>query len=311
MMNTHSAVQREIRPRRTMLYISGDNPRHLEKARELPADALVFDLHESAGPAHKARARDAVVAAVQAGGFIGQELVVRPNPLGSERLVEDLEAIARLPVEAVLFSGINTRSDMLKAVAMLDAAGGERLPVMIMVESPLAVMHLEEILTATRRLSCVVVSTANLCNGLRINVTPDRTGLLTALSQVVLAARAFNVGVIDGAHVEVNDAKGCEFACRQARDLGFDGKAVIHPVQLPYTNDTFTPKMKEVEKKRAIIQAMQAAEIEGHPYAVLEGRLLQPVELEAARRCIAMYEAIQAREEAFNLCPGIYCTTRG
>ena len=82
-------------------------------------------------------------------------------------------------------------------------------------------------------------------------------------------------------------------------------------MQLPYTNDTFTPKMKEVEKKRAIIQAMQAAEIEGHPYAVLEGRLLQPVELEAARRCIAMYEAIQAREEAFNLCPGIYCTTRG
>ncbi|RCX26052.1 HpcH/HpaI aldolase/citrate lyase family protein [Thioalbus denitrificans] len=300
----------KVRPRRTMLYVSGDNPRHLEKSRELPADALVFDLHESTAMEHKARARDNVVAAVAAGNFIGQELVVRPNPLNSERLAEDLDAIAALPIDAVLFSGINTRADMLKAVAMLDAAGGERLPVMIMVESPLAVMHLEEILTATRRLSCVVVSTANLCNGLRINVTPDRTGLLTILSLVVLAARAHNVGVIDGAHVEVNDAKGCEFACRQARDLGFDGKAVIHPVQLPYTNDTFTPKPKEVEKKRAIITAMQDAEAEGRPYAVLDGRLLQPVELEAAQRCIAMFEAIEEREQAFNLCPGIYCSTQ-
>jgi citrate lyase subunit beta/citryl-CoA lyase len=287
----------KVRPRRTMLYVSGDNPRHLEKSRELPADALVFDLHESTAMEHKARARDNVVAAVGAGSFIGQELVVRPNPLNSERLAEDLDAIAALPIDAVLFSGINTRADMLKAVAMLDAAGGERLPVMIMVESPLAVMHLEEILTATRRLSCVVVSTANLCNGLRINVTPDRTGLLTILSLVVLAARAHNVGVIDGAHVEVNDAKGCEFACRQARDLGFDGKAV-------------TPKPKEVEKKRAIITAMQDAEAEGRPYAVLDGRLLQPVELEAAQRCIAMFEAIEEREQAFNLCPGIYCSTQ-
>ena len=289
-----------IRPRRSMLYVSADNPPHLEKARALHADSLVFDLYESVAPERKAQARDNLVATLRVGGFRGQELVGRVNPLDSLWGAEDLAAVARLELDALLFPGVESGAQLRAAVEQLDQAGGGRLPVMAMIETPLAVLHAEEIAAASERLCCLVMNTATLASALHINGSPDRIGLLASLGLVVLAARAHHRAVVDGAHLDLKEAQTCEFSCRQARELGFDGKTVIHPVQLPYTNDAFTPRPKELDKARAVIQAMKAAQEAGKPYGVLDGRLLQPVELESARGMLALYEAISTREAAFH-----------
>jgi citrate lyase subunit beta/citryl-CoA lyase len=172
---------------------------------------------------------------------------------------------------------------------------------MVMIESPRAVLNAAAMAAASNRVVCLVVSNANLMVSMRLPETADRVGLFASLSLVVLAARANGIGCIDGAHLDVGDARACEYACRQSRDFGFDGKAVIHPVQLAYTNDAFTPKPKDLEKKRAIVAAMEEAHRQGKPYALKDGKLLQPSVYEAARRCLTMAEAIEQRARQFGL----------
>jgi citrate lyase subunit beta/citryl-CoA lyase len=291
----------QIRPRRTLLYVSADIERHLEKARTLAADGLIFDLHEAVAVDAKSKARERLAAALQRGGFRGQELVVRPNAPDTPWFADDLRVAARLPIDAVLFTGLETADAVTAAQRALDAAGGVHLPIMLMIESPRAVLNAAAMAAASDRVVCVVVSNANLMVSMRLPETADRVGLFASLSLVVLAARANGIGCIDGAHLDVGDARACEYACRQSRDFGFDGKAVIHPVQLAYTNDAFTPKPKDLEKKRAIVAAMEEAHRQGKPYALKDGKLLQPSVYEAARRCLTMAEAIEQRARQFGL----------
>lgn len=293
-------MSQAIRPRRSMLYVCADNPRHLDKARALPADSLVLDLYESVAPERKAAAREQLVATLRSGGFRGQELVVRINPLDSLWGAEDLAAVAGLELDALLLPGVEAAEQLRAAIAQLDHAGAARFPVMVMIETPLAVLNAAEIAGGSDRLCCLVLNTATLASALRINGAPERQGLWASLGLVVLAARAHHRSVVDGAHLDLKEAQTCEFSCRQGRELGFDGKTVVHPVQLPYTNDAFTPRPKEVDKARAVIEAMRAAHEAGKPYGVLDGRLLQPVELESARALLALHEAITAREAAFH-----------
>ena len=289
------AAPAQIRPRRTMLYVSADIERHLDKARTLAADSLIFDLHEAVAADAKARARQRLAGALERGGFRGQELVVRPNAPDTPWFADDLSAAARLPIDAVLLTGLETADAVVAARRALDDAGGAHLPVMLMIESPRAVLNTAAMAAASDRIACLVVSNANLMVSMRLPETADRVGLLASLSLVVLAARANGIGCVDGAHLDVGDARACEYACRQSRDFGFDGKAVIHPVQLAYTNDAFTPKPKDLEKKRAIVAAMEEARRQGKPYALKDGKLLQPSVYEAARNCLAMAEAIEQR----------------
>ncbi len=289
------AAPAQIRPRRTMLYVSADIERHLDKARTLAADSLIFDLHEAVAADAKARARQRLAAALECGGFRGQELVVRSNAPDTPWFADDLSAAARLPIHAVLLTGLETADAVVSARRALDDAGGAHLPVMLMIESPRAVLNTAAMAAASDRVACLVVSNANLMVSMRLPETADRVGLLASLSLVVLAARANGIGCVDGAHLDVGDARACEYACRQSRDFGFDGKAVIHPVQLAYTNDAFTPKPKDLEKKRAIVAAMEEARRQGKPYALKDGKLLQPSVYEAARNCLAMAEAIEQR----------------
>jgi citrate lyase subunit beta/citryl-CoA lyase len=282
-----------------MLYVSADIERHLDKARTLAADSLIFDLHEAVAADAKERARERLAAALHRGGFRGQELVVRPNAPDTPWFAGDLSAAARLPIDAVLFTGLETADAVVAARRALDDAGGAHLPAMLMIESPPAVLNAAAMAAASDRVACLVVSNANLMVSMRLPETADRVGLLASLSLVVLAARANGVGCIDGAHLDVGDARACEYACRQSRDFGFDGKAVIHPVQLAYTNDAFTPKPKDVDKKRAVVAAMERARSEGRPYALMDGKLLQPSVYEAAKRCLAMAEAIERRALQF------------
>ena len=287
------------RPRRTMLYVSADIPRHLAKAPALPADAVIYDLHEAVAPQFKARARERVRQALAGANPLDQERILRVNAPGRGYLDADLELAASGPFDGVLLAGLDGAAAVVDAIARLDACGGGALPVMLMVDSPLAVLNAEAMAGASPRVVCLVVSNANLMVSMRMPPTADRSGLFTSLALVVLAARAHDIGVVDGAHLDIDDAHGCEYACRQSRDFGFDGKAVIHPAQLTYTNDAFSPRPREIEQRRAILAAMEEACGEGRSYAVLDGRLLQPSELEAARRCLAIHEAIEARRRAF------------
>ena len=291
----------QARPRRTMLYVSADIERHLEKARTLAADSLIFDLHEAVAADVKPAARERLATALRHGGFRGQELVLRTNAPDTPWFADDLGLAARLPIDAVLFTGLESADAVAAAERDLDAAGGARLPIMVMIESPRAVLNAAAMAAASNRVVCLVVSNANLMVSMRLPETADRVGLFASLSLVVLAARANGIGCIDGAHLDVSDARACEYACRQSRDFGFDGKAVIHPVQLAYTNDAFTPKPKDLEKKRAIVAAMEEARRQGKPYALKDGKLLQPSVYEAARRCLALAEAIEQRARQFGM----------
>jgi len=291
----------QARPRRTMLYVSADIERHLEKARTLAADSLIFDLHEAVATDAKPAARERLATALRHGGFRGQELVLRTNAPDTPWFADDLGLAARLSIDAVLFTGLESADAVAAAQRALDAAGGARLPIMVMIESPRAVLNAAAMAAASNRVVCLVVSNANLMVSMRLPETADRVGLFASLSLVVLAARANGIGCIDGAHLDVSDARACEYACRQSRDFGFDGKAVIHPVQLAYTNDAFTPKPKDLEKKRAIVAAMEEARRQGKPYALKDGKLLQPSVYEAARRCLTMAEAIEHRARQFGL----------
>jgi len=297
----HRQPQREksLRPRRSMLYVGTTQVHHLESAKSLPADTLIFDLHEAVPPDRKMEARNNLAAAIRSGGFRGQELVVRVNRRSTPWFADDLARIAELPIDAVLLPHIESADDLHDAIARLDAAGGARLDVMVQVETPLAVLRSDEIAAASDRLTSMVLNNANLSHALKLKPTPDRTGLFLSHQRVVLAARAFGRYVIDGSHLELKEARTCELACRQARDYGFDGKTVIHPAQLTYTNDAFTPKPKEVATAREIVESMEECESHDETYVVLDGRLLQPVELQAARSLIALYEASEQRRIAF------------
>ncbi|MET0115888.1 MAG: CoA ester lyase [Sedimenticola sp.] len=288
-----------VKPRRTMLYVSADIDRHMEKACNLPTDTIIFDLYESIAPEFKQRGRDKMRSFLERAKFRGQEVVLRINPISSPWFDDDLKLAAELPIDALLFTGITSAEDIRQAQWKLDVAGGDHLPLMTMIETPMAVLNALEIAGASDRLCCMVVSNANLITSMRLPPSADRTGLFSSLSIVVLAARAHGLGVIDGAHLDITEPRACEYACRQSRDFGFDGKAVIHPVQLAYTNDAFTPKPKEIEKKRAIIELMEEAQQQGRSYAMMDSRLLQPSELDAARHCVAYHEAVEARTEAF------------
>lgn len=283
------------RPRRTMIYVSADIERHMEKAPTLPTDTIIYDLHEPVAPQYKQRAREKLQQFLTTSRFLGQEKVLRVNPLTSPWIEADLQAAAKLPIDAVMFTELKSADDARQAEKMLDAAGAGQLPMMAMIESPLAVLNAAQIAAASERLACLAVSNANLITSMRLPPSQDRTGLFTSLSMVVLAARAHGLSAVDGAHLDIRDPHACEYACRQSRDFGFDGKAVIHPVQLAYTNDAFTPKPKEIKKKEKIIRLMEQANAEGRSYALMDSRLLQPSELAAAKRCVAFHQAVMER----------------
>lgn len=288
------------RPRRTMLYVSADIDKHMTKSAGLPTDAIIFDLYESISPEFKQRGRERLQQFLQQAVFHGQERILRVNPIDSPWFEEDLKLAVQLPIDAILFTGITSGEALREAEFKLNGVGGETLPIMAMIECPMAVLNAKEIAAASERLICLTLSNANLMTSMRLPPSPDRTGIFTSLGIVVLAARAYGLGVVDGSHLEITEPHACEFACRQSRDFGFDGKAVIHPVQLAYTNDAFTPKPKDVAKKRDIIRMMEEANADGRSYALMENRLLQPSELDAARRCVEMHEAIEQRNKAFD-----------
>jgi citrate lyase subunit beta/citryl-CoA lyase len=284
------------RPRRSMLYVPGCNMRFLNKARTLRADSVILDLGDPILVDKKVESRKNVVEAVLAGGFGRREVVVRVNDLDSPWGREDVEAVAGSGADAILFPNIESKADVLEGLALLDAAGGKHLPIMLMIESPLGVLRAEEIASASDRIACLVMATSDLLNQLHGRRTPDRTALVHSLSHVLLAGRAYDRAVVDGISTDLKDMQSFEYACRLGRDLGFDGKSLVHPFQLPYSNDAFTPKPYDLDAALEVIEALGKAHRDGRGTVVVNGRLIEGHHVKAAKRLLALADMIEKLE---------------
>lgn len=281
-----------FRPRRSMLYIPGCNQHYLEKALTLNVDSVILDLGAPILLSAKETSRDNVVAALKKGGLGPREVVVRVNDLDSEWGYDDVNAIANLGADAILFSNIENHDDVMKALKALNDAGNSDIPIMVMIESPLAVLHAEEIAKSSDRIACMIMATSDLISDLHARPTYERTAILTSLSLVVLAARAYGRAVIDGIHSDLKDMQAFEYACRIGRDMGFDGKSLVHPFQLPYANEAYTPKPAEVESAKEIITELSAANAAGRGTVLVNGKLVEHHHVIAAKRFLGLSDMI-------------------
>ena len=287
--------QIDIRPRRSALYVPGSNARALEKARTFDADILIFDLEDGVAPDRKEAAREQVVAAIARGGF-DAELVVRINHPTTRLGAADLRAAARSGAHAVLLPKTEGAQEVRDAALRLASAGAPpTMALWAMIETPMGVMRVEEIAFSSPHLACLVMGTSDLAKDLRARHTHDRLPVLTALSLCVMAARAAGLVVIDGVHLDLDDDGGFLSACRQGSELGFDGKTLIHPKTIGPANAAFGPTEGEVEWSRRIIDAHAVALKDGRGVAVVDGKLIENLHVESARRTVALAEAIAAR----------------
>lgn len=288
---------KHFRPRRSMLYSPANKLRFLEKAATLPTDCVVMDLEETIVPEAKELARANVVRALGEYRYGGREKIVRVNRLGSPWLEADLAAVARAGADTVLFPRVESRRDVEDALAALDRAGGDHLPVMAMIETPFGVLRSEEIAGASHRIACLVMGTADLTNHLHARPHPERLPLLTSISLVILAARAHMRSVVDGIQSNLKDMHTFEYSCRLGRDLGLDGKTLVHPDQLIYCNEAYTPKPAEIAQAKEVIVAFEQATREGRGNVVVNGRLIEQMHVVAARRIVALDEAIRTLQQ--------------
>jgi citrate lyase subunit beta/citryl-CoA lyase len=286
-----------FRPRRSMLYVPGCNLHYLERARTLQADSVILDLGDPILIEAKILSRENVVAAVKQGGYGAREVVVRVNDLESIWGADDIKAVANIGADAILFPNIESKEDVLKALSMLDDAGGAHVPIMVMIESPIAVLNVKEIASASDRITCIVMATTDLISQLHAHENHERSAILTSLSLVILAARAFGRCVVDGIASDFKNMHAFEYACRLGRDMGFDGKSLIHPAQIAYSNDAYTPKASEVAHAREIIKALKEAKEGGRGTVVVNDRLVENHNVKAAERLIQLSEMIAKLEE--------------
>lgn len=286
-----------FRPRRSMLYVPGCNTHYLERARSLTADSVILDLGDPILIECKEASRDNIVKYVKEGGYGSREVVVRVNDLDSIWGPDDIKAVANIGADAILFPNIESGEDVLKALELLNTAGGSHLPIMVMIESPVAVLNAKEIASASDRIVCIVIATSDLISQLHARVTHERSAILTSLSLVILAARAYGRCVVDGITSDFKNMQSFEYACRLGRDMGFDGKSLVHPGQLPYSNDAYTPHASEVAHAREIIQALKTANESGRGTVVVNDKLVERHHVKAAERLLKLSEMIAKLEE--------------
>jgi citrate lyase subunit beta/citryl-CoA lyase len=282
-----------FRPRRSALYMPGSNARALEKARTLPADVLILDLEDAVAPELKAGAREQVRAAIAAGGYGRRELLVRANALDTPWGEEDLRAFANAGADGIVLAKVSSPADVLQAVRILGKAGApDSLPLWIMAETARCILDIDAIAGAHPRLAGVLLGTTDLARELRVRHTPERLGFIATLNLCVLAARAHGLDVLDGVHLEIEDDAGLRRVCEQGRDLGFDGKTLIHPRQLEVANAVFAPAAEELERAREIIAAWREASARGSAVVVVGGRLVENLHVAEAERLLVVADAM-------------------
>jgi citrate lyase subunit beta / citryl-CoA lyase len=294
-----TAMPAQPRPRRSVLYMPGANTRALEKARTLPADGLIFDLEDAVAPDAKRVACANVAAATVASGYGARELILRVNALATPWGYDDLVAAARMKLDAVLLPKVESADAVREAEAVLRLAGApEDLALWCMMETPLAMLKAAEIAAASPRVACLVMGTSDLAKDLHARHTRDRLPMLTSLGLCLLAARAYGLAILDGVHLDLSDDEGFAAQCRQGRELGFDGKTLIHPKTIAAANAAFAPAPDEVAWSRRIIAAHAEAEAAGKGVVLVDGKLIENLHVEDARRTVALAEQIAALEKA-------------
>lgn len=286
----------KIKPRRSLLYMPGSNPRALDKARTLPADGLILDMEDSVSPDAKQLAREQIGAALAEGGYGHRELMVRINALDTEWGRDDIQAICQFdnPPDAVLIPKIDTAADVVEAIEAFESAGcADSIDMWIMAETPSCILNIAAIAEAHPRLRGLVMGTSDLSKDTRVRHTPDRMGFITALNLCVYAGRANGLDIIDGVQLDLEDEELLRLSCEQGRDLGFDGKSLIHPKQIAAANTAFAPDAEEVASARNIIVAFEEAKAQGKGVVVVNGRLVENLHVEEAQRQLALAAAIE------------------
>jgi citrate lyase subunit beta / citryl-CoA lyase len=289
-----------IRPRRSVLYMPGSNARAIEKARTLPADAVILDLEDSVAADAKAAARRQVADAVSAGGFGAREVIVRINGLDTQWWLDDLNALGKAKPDAVLVPKVSS-PDHLEDIAerLVDISADQKIRVWAMMETPLAMLNARDIAAAASdvetRLAAFVMGTNDLAKETRAKIAPGRAAMLPWLMNCVAAARAFGLEILDGVYNDLADAEGFARECAQARDMGFDGKTLIHPNQIGPCNAAFSPSAEDVAAANKIIAAFELPENRGKGVVQLDGRMIERLHADMARRTVAIAQAIEAR----------------
>ncbi|MGC2078752.1 MAG: CoA ester lyase [Xanthobacteraceae bacterium] len=285
-----------VRPRRSVLYVPGSNTRALEKARELPADGLILDLEDAVVPETKTQARDAVVKALHQ-GFGDREVVVRINGLDTRWWVDDIDAAASARPDAVLVPKVSSPRQLQDLAARLvDMGTDPHVRVWAMMETPLAMLNVGDVAAAAldseTRLAGFVMGTNDLAKDTRARLVPGRAPMVPWLMNCVAAARAYGLDILDGVYNDIDNADGFAEECRQARDLGFDGKTLIHPRQIEPCNQAFSPTAEEVEAARKIIAAFDLPENENKAVIQVDGRMVERLHAEMARRTVIIADVI-------------------
>jgi citrate lyase subunit beta / citryl-CoA lyase len=285
-----------VRPRRSVLYMPASNSRALEKARELRADVFILDLEDAVAPEAKVQARDAVVKALHQ-GFGDREVLVRINGLDTRWWVDDIDAAASARPDAVLVPKVSSPRQLQDLAARLvDMGTDPHVRVWAMMETPLAVLNVRDVAAAAldseTRLAGFVMGTNDLAKDTRARLVPGRAPMVPWLMNCIAAARAYGLDILDGVYNDLDNAEGFAEECRQARDLGFDGKTLIHPRQIEPCNEAFSPTPEEVEAARKIIAAFDLPENENKAVIQVDGRMVERLHAEMARRTVAIADAI-------------------
>jgi citrate lyase subunit beta/citryl-CoA lyase len=287
MMKENTAMQ--IRPRRSVLYMPGSNQRAMEKAKTLPVDSLVLDLEDAVAPAQKVAARKLVVDTIANGGYGRRELVIRINALNTEWGEDDLLAVAGSKADAVCLPKVESAAQVhAVANALNNLRVRTDMTIWAMLETPLGILNAASIAAAHPRLNVLVMGTSDLAKDLRVPHTPDRLGLLASLGASVLAARAYGLDILDGVHLDITDSSGFHAICEQGRKLGFDGKTLIHPSQIDAANSVFGPSEAAIEHAQRTLAVWNEAQREGKGVALLDGRLVENLHADDARRVLAI-----------------------
>ena len=283
-----------IRPRRSVLYMPGSNRRAMEKARELPADVLILDLEDAVTPDAKTSARQEVVEAVGRSGYGLREVVIRINGLGTHWHADDLTAVAASNAHAILLPKVEGAGQVRTVAAALP----EGMDLWCMIETPLAILHAEEIAASSSKTKCLVMGTSDLAADLNALHTSHREPFAASLSLCLLAARAYGLAALDGVFLDLKDDAGFEAACLQGRQFGFDGKTLIHPRQVAAANQIFAPSNDEIAEANIIVTAFEQAQTEGKGVVVVNGQLVENLHVASARRLLALSGAISAQEQS-------------
>ncbi len=285
------------RPRRSVLFMPGSNARALDKARSLPADALIFDLEDAVAPGEKELAREQVAETLRQGGYGQRELIVRINGLMTPWGEADVKRLAASGADALLVPKVESKQ-MVDGIEgrMLIAGAAEETAIWCMIETPKGVLRAEEIASASPRLGALVMGTSDLAKDLQCLHTPTREPFMASLSWCILAARAYGLAILDGVHLNLADDAGFAAACRQGREFGFDGKTLIHPKTIAAANAAYAPDVSELDWSRRVIQAHDAAERQGQGVVLLDGQLIENLHVEEARRIVGLADMIAALE---------------